>query len=76
MYWYFMEVSAKWSDEASSFSNMQVYENIHEGFSFSVTLKADFCNNVLLQIVFSGGVLFHWNQILTACNLTKGIAAS
>ena len=71
MYWYFMEVSTKWSDEASSFSNMQVYENIHEGFSFSVTLKADFCNNILLQIVFPGRVLFHWNQNLTACNLTK-----
>ena len=71
-----MEVSTKSSDEASSFNNMQVYENIHEGFSFSVTLKADFCNNVLLQIVFSGRVLFHWNQILTAGNLTKGIAAS
>ena len=29
---------------------LQVYENIHECLSFSVIAKADFCNNVLLQI--------------------------
>ena len=37
--------------EASIFSKLQVYENIHEGFSFSITLKANFRNNVLLQIL-------------------------
>ena len=34
----------------SIFSKLQVYENIHEGFSFSITLNTDFCNNDLLQI--------------------------
>ena len=48
--WYFIKVSRKWSEEVPIFSKLQVYENIHEGFSFSITLKADFCNNVLLQI--------------------------
>ena len=47
---YFMKVSRKWSEEASIFSNLQVYENIHESFSFSITLKDDFCNNAILQI--------------------------
>ena len=37
--WYFMKVSRKWSEEASIFSKLQVYENIHESFSFSITLK-------------------------------------
>ena len=31
-------------------SKLQVYENIHEGFSCSITLQADFGNNVLPQI--------------------------
>ena len=44
-----MKTSRKRSDEASIFSKLQVYESIDEGFSFSVTLKPDFCNNVLLQ---------------------------
>ena len=48
--WYFMKVSRKWSEEASIFGKLQVYENIHAGFSFSVTLKTNFWNNVLLQI--------------------------
>ena len=48
--WYFINTSRKWLDEASIFSKLQIYENIHEDFSFSVTLKADFCNNVLIQI--------------------------
>ena len=34
-----MEVSGKWSDEASNFSKLQVYENIHEGFYFPVTFQ-------------------------------------
>ena len=42
--WYFMKISLKWSDEATIFSKLQVYESIHEGFSFSVTLKAGFCS--------------------------------
>ena len=45
-----MKASRKWSEEASIFSKLQVYENVREGFFFSITLKADFCNNVLLQI--------------------------
>ena len=45
-----MKVSRKLSQKASIFSNLQIYEDIHEGFSFSVTLKADFYNNVPLQI--------------------------
>ena len=45
-----MKVSREWSEEASIFSNLQVYENIHESFSFSITLKDDFCNNAILQI--------------------------
>ena len=48
--WYFTKVSRKWSEEASIFSKLQVYENIHESFSFSITLKDDFCNNLILQI--------------------------
>ena len=32
------------------FSNLQVYENIQEGFFFSITLKADVGNNALLQM--------------------------
>ena len=48
--WYFMKVFRKWLEEASIFNKLHVDENIHEGFSFSTTLKADFCNNVLLQI--------------------------
>ena len=48
--WYAVKVFRKWSEGKSIFSKLQVYENIHEGFSFSVTLKADFCNNFLLHI--------------------------
>ena len=48
--WYFMKVFRKWSEESSIFSKLQVYENIHESFSFSKTLKDDFCNNIVLQI--------------------------
>ena len=45
-----MKISRKWSDEATIFSKLQVHKSIHEGFSFTVTLKAGFCNNALLQI--------------------------
>ena len=48
--WYFIKVSRRRSKEASFFSQLQVSENIHDGFSSSVTLKVDFCNNVLLQV--------------------------
>ena len=41
----------EWSEEASISRKLQVYENIHECLSFSVIAKADFCNNVLLQIL-------------------------
>ena len=51
--WYFIKVSRRRSKEASFFSQLQVSENIHDGFSSSVTLKVDFCNNeirVLLTV--------------------------
>ena len=48
--WYFMKVSRKWPEEASIFSKLQVYGNIHESFFFSITLKDDFFNNAILQI--------------------------
>ena len=47
---YFMKVSRKWPEEASIFSKLQVYGNIPDSFLFSITLKDDFCNNVILQI--------------------------
>ena len=47
--WYFMEVSNKWSEEASIFSKLQVYDNIHESFSFSITLEDGFWWPVTLQ---------------------------
>ena len=51
--WHFMKVSRKWSEEASIFSKLQVYDNIHESFSFSITLEDGFYNNVILQILSS-----------------------
>ena len=36
--WYFMKVSRKWPEEASIFSKLQVYEDIHVSFPFSITL--------------------------------------
>ena len=48
--WQFQKVSKKWSEKESTFSKLQVYENNHESLSFSITLKDDFCNNVILQI--------------------------
>ena len=35
---YFMKVSRKWPEEASIFSKLQVYEDIHVSFPFSITL--------------------------------------
>ena len=66
-----MKISRKWSDEASIFSKLQVYENIHEGFSFSVTLNADFCNNVLLQIFSMAESCFIEFRILLLATLQK-----
>ena len=48
--WYFMKFSRKWSEKTSIFSKLQVNENILESFSFSMALKDDFSNNVILQI--------------------------
>ena len=48
--WYFMKVSRIWSEEASIYSKLQVYENIHESFAFSITLKDEFCNHAILEI--------------------------
>ena len=45
------------SQRSVSFHKLQVFENIHECFFISVTLKADFRTDVLLQIF----LLFHWN---------------
>ena len=42
-----MKVSSKWSEEASIFSKLQVYENIHE--SFFLTLQKE-----LVQVRFLG----------------------
>ena len=35
---YLMKVSRKWPEEASIFSKLQVYEDIHVSFPFSITL--------------------------------------
>ena len=44
---YFTKVSRRWSEETFIFSTFQVFKNIREGFSFSVTLKADFAMTFL-----------------------------
>ena len=49
--WHFVKIPRKRSEEASIFSKLQVHENIREDFSFSATLKAEFCNNVLFQVL-------------------------
>ena len=69
--WYFMKVSRKWSEEASIFSKLQVYENIHESFSFSITLKDDFYNNVILQIFSPVKSCFTEVSLLLPVNLQK-----
>ena len=40
--WSFLRFSRKWTEEASIFSKLKVYENIYESFSFSITLKMTF----------------------------------
>ena len=69
--WYFMKVSRKWSEEASIFSKLQVYENIHESFSFSITLKEDLCNNVILQIFSPVESCFMEIRVLLPVTLQK-----
>ena len=46
-----MKVFRKWSEDVPILSKLQVYENIHEGLLFSITLKAYFCNNVVFQLL-------------------------
>ena len=72
--WYFMKVSRKWSEEASIFSKLQVYENIHESFSFSITLKDDFCNHVILQIYSLVGSCFMEIRALLPVTLRKELS--
>ena len=67
--WYFRKVSGKWSEEASVFSTLQIYENIHEGFS--VTLKTDFCSNVILWIFFLVESCFIEFKVLLPVTLQK-----
>ena len=69
--WYFMKVFMIWSEEASIFSKLQVYENIHESFSFSITLKADFWNNVHFQIFFLVESCFIEIRVLLPVTLQK-----
>ena len=69
--WYFMKVSRKWSEKTFILSNLQVYENTHEGFAFSITLKADFCNNVLLQIFSLVDSFFIKIRVLLPITLPK-----
>ena len=68
---YFIKVSAKWSVEASIFSKLQGYENIHESFSFSITLKNDFWNNVILQIFSLVESCFMEIRVLLSVTLQK-----
>ena len=58
-------------EEASIFSKFHIYENIREGFSFSITLKADFCNNVLLQNLFLVEPCFIEIRVLLPVTLQK-----
>ena len=53
------------------FSKFQVSENIHEGFFFSTTLKADFCDNVLLQIFSLVETCFIEIRVLLRVTLQK-----
>ena len=69
--WYFMKVPRKWSEEASIFNKLQVYENVHESFSFSIILKDDFCNNVILQIFSPMESCFMEIRVLLPVTLQK-----
>ena len=68
---YFMKAFRKWSEEASIFSKLHGYENIHKGFSFLVTLKVDFCNNVLLQIFSLEEFYYIEIRVLLSATLQK-----
>ena len=59
--WHFMKVSRKWSEEASIFSKLQVYENTHESFSFSITLTKWLLQLCYPSNLLSRGVLFYGN---------------
>ena len=69
--WYFMKVFRKWSEEMSIFSKLQVYKNIHESFSFPITLKDDLCNNVILQIFSPMESCFKEIRVLLPVTLQK-----
>ena len=69
--WYYMKVSRKWSEEASIFMKLQVYENIQESFSFSIASKDDFCNNAILQIFSLVESCFIEIRALLPVNLQK-----
>ena len=60
--------------EASIFSKLQVYENIHGSFSISITLKEDFRNNVILQIFCPVGSCFMEIRVLLPVTLQKELA--
>ena len=62
------------SEEASIFSKLHASENNHEEFFFSVTLKADVCNNVLLQIFSLEEFCFIEIRVLLPVNLQKELA--
>ena len=48
--WFLVDILWKFPGNGQWRRPLQVYKNIHKRFSFSRTIKADFCNNVLLQI--------------------------
>ena len=62
-----MQVSTKWPEEESIIRKLQVYED----FSFSVTLKADFCKNFLLQIFSLLESCFNEIRVLLPVTLQK-----
>ena len=68
-----MKASRKLSEEMSIFSKLQVYENNNEEFPFSITLKADFCNNVLPQIFSLMESCFIENRALLPVTLQKDL---
>ena len=59
------------SQEASISSKLQVYENICECLSFSVIAKADFWNNVHLQIFSLVESCFTGIRVLLPVTLQK-----
>ena len=49
--WFLADILWKFPGNGQGRHPLQVYENIHECFTFSQTKKTDFCNNVPLQIL-------------------------